>query len=79
MTAADARFLWACIPADCKTALAQIKRDGQMDEARPVILREAEAGLKLLKQRTPIDVAVALELAAEHWIQDHETAARRAA
>ena len=71
-TAAFARFLWACIPSDCTPALARIKRDGLMDEARPVILKEAVAGLKLLKQGTPFDVSIALEVAAQHWIADHE-------
>lgn len=69
---ADFRFLWGCIPADCKQSLRRIKTAGLWDQARPVILTEAEAGLKLLGKHTLMDVCVALELAAEHWLADYE-------
>ncbi len=71
---ADARFLWGLLPPDCKSALTTLQRAGRLAEAREAIIREAEQGLRLIGQHSLLDVCAALELAAEHWLSDMETA-----
>lgn len=68
----EARLLWGLMPADCKTALAQIHATGRVAESRAEILLEAEAGLKRLgPTHTNLDAICALELAAEKWLAQH--------
>jgi len=71
---ADARFAWSLMPPDCTTSLARLKRSAHWDTARPAILLEAEKGLKLIGKYSVLDVMASLELAAEHWLQDHQVA-----
>lgn len=68
----DARTAWSLVPTDCKLALSQLRRSGRWDEARSEILIEAEKGLRLIGGKfSVLDVMAALELAAEHWLEEH--------
>lgn len=69
--AAEARILWSLVPADCKSALSTIKRSGRWEEVKPVLIREAAASLKRAGSFSMLDICAALELAAEHWLQDN--------
>lgn len=70
VTSSEARFLWGMIPHDCKSALSYLKSHGLLDHAKPELVDEAEKGIKLACPNgfTPLDVAAALEVAAEHWL-----------
>lgn len=69
--AVDAKIAWSLMPPDCKDALAQIKRSGRMELARPEILADAEAQLKSRGKFSLLDVMCSLELAAERWLKAH--------
>lgn len=71
-TPQEIRSAWGLVPADCKWALTRLKSNPEeWAKARPVILAEAEAGLKLLGRTfSNLDVMVSLEIAAEHYLKD---------
>jgi len=63
----QAAILWQTIPIDCKRSMALLSRKGLLDEARLSLIADAESQLKRIGKHSLLDVAHALELAAERW------------